>query len=379
MLLTLNKLHKREILIYEFIDNELKTIESKNDKSYIIKKINVYISELINELLIDIENKIDNLFSIYDTKRGEEYIKILSNEEYILTYSLNMKSRLYKYVLADDTNSDIFVNNGEIVNIFDKFYTSEHIVKYCLEQLTIFYKFTEFDLVIEPSAGSGNFLLNIEHKNKIGLDIKPEHKSIIKQDFFTYTPEENKFLNILTIGNPPFGKVCSLAIKFFNHASKFSNIIAFVIPRSFRKTSIQNKLSDNFDLIHDVDIPIKPDTFDPPINIKCCFQIWIRNSIKREILKLDLTHEDWTFLNYKSDDVCTSDFAIRAYGSNCGQICETEFDILNPKGWHFIKSKIDIDILKNKFRSLNFVKSENTARQNSLGKAELIELYKKTN
>lgn len=198
MLLTLNKLHKREILIYEFIDNELKTIESKNDKSYIIKKINVYISELINELLIDIENKIDNLFSIYDTKRGEEYIKILSNEEYILTYSLNMKSRLYKYVLADDTNSDIFVNNGEIVNIFDKFYTSEHIVKYCLEQLTIFYKFTEFD-------------------------------------------------------------------------------------------------------------------------------------------------------------------------------------ILNPKGWHFIKSKIDIDILKNKFRSLNFVKSENTARQNSLGKAELIELYKKTN
>lgn len=378
MLLILNKLHKREIDIYEFIDSELK-IASKENKSHIIKKINIYISKLINELLIEIENEIDNLFLMCKNTRGEEYIKILLNEEYILSYSLNMKSRLYKYVLSDNTNNDIIANNAEISNNFDKFYTSVHIVKYCIEQLTIFYKFTEFDLVIEPSAGSGNFLLNIDHKNKIGLDIKPEHKSIIKQDFFTYTPEENKFSNILTIGNPPFGKVCSLAIKFFNHASKFSNIIAFVIPRSFRKTSIQNKLSDNFDLIHDVDIPIKPDTFDPPINIKCCFQIWIKNSEKREIVKLDLKHEDWNFLNYKNDDVCTSDFAIRAYGSNCGQICETEFDILNPKGWHFIKSNIDIDILKNKFRSLDFVKSENTARQNSLGKAELIELYKKTN
>lgn len=286
-----------------------------------------------------------------------------------------MKSRFYKYVLYDFKNScnvDI-----EIPNEFDKFYTNIHVVKYCLEQLNIFYKLTEFDLIIEPSAGSGNFLLNIEHNNKIGLDIKPEHESIIKQDFFTYEPEKNKFLNILTIGNPPFGKVCSLAIKFFNHASKFSNIIAFVIPRSFRKTSIHNKLANNFDLMHDVDIPLKSDTFSPSINIKCCFQIWIRNTVKREILKLDLKHDDWIFLNYKNDDVCTSDFAIRAYGSNCGQICETEFDILNPKGWHFIKSKIDVNVLKNKFKTLDFAKSENTARQNSLGKAELIELYKK--
>ena len=92
----------------------------------------------------------------------------------------------------------------------------------------------------------------------------------LKQDFFDYFPPSNK-TNILVIGNPPFGRVSSLAIKFFNYSAKWANVIAFIIPRTFRKTSIQNKLNNNFHLIYDEEIPNKPCCFSPIMMVKCCF------------------------------------------------------------------------------------------------------------
>ena len=54
----------------------------------------------------------------------------------------------------------------------------------------------------------------MDNTKKIGLDIEPKEKYIIKINFFDYKPEEDK--KYLVIGNPPFGKVSSLAVKFFN-------------------------------------------------------------------------------------------------------------------------------------------------------------------
>jgi hypothetical protein len=107
------------------------------------------------------------------------------------------------------------------------------------------------------------------------------------------------------------------------------------------------------------------------------FQIWIKNNKKRLIIKRSIKHKDWVFLNYKKDDINKCDFAIRAYGGDCGKIREANFNTINCKGWHFIKSNINIDKLKSNFNDLDFKHSKNTARQNSLGKAELVELYTK--
>ena len=43
------------------------------------------------------------------------------------------------------------------------------------------------------------------------------------------------YKNILIVGNPPYGKNCSTAINFFNHAVTISDFIAFIIPKTFRK------------------------------------------------------------------------------------------------------------------------------------------------
>ena len=263
----------------------------------------------------------------------------------------------------------------------DKFYTIPSIVDKCLNILQTKYNWSNWDLIVEPSAGNGSFLTKIPTHNKIGIDIAPEHHDIVKMDFFDYTPETIK-QNILVIGNPPFGRVSSLAIKFFNHASKWADVIAFIIPRTFRRISVQNKLNDHFHLLVDEEIPTTPCGFNPPMMVKCCFQIWERKNIKRETIKLETTHNDWEFLAFGPKDdngqptpPNSADFAIRAYGGKCGEIKKDGLELLRPKSWHWIKCNIDKDTLINRFNNLDYSNSSNTARQNSMGRGELVALY----
>ncbi len=276
----------------------------------------------------------------------------------------------------------IIINN---IKMTDKFYTIPIISEKCINIVGSFYNWNEWDLIIEPSAGNGSFLTKIPSNNKIGIDILPEHEDIKKMDFLTYEPPLKDKKKIIVIGNPPFGRVSSLAIKFFNHASKWANVIAFIIPRTFRRISVQNKLDTYFHLIYDEELPIKPCCFNPPMMAKCCFQIWEKKDVKRSIIELEIKHKDWDFLNFGEKDIngqptppINADFAIRAYGGKCGEIIDFKLEQLRPKSWHWIKSNIDKNILIERFKNLDYSLSINTARQNSIGKGELIKLYNET-
>ena len=259
----------------------------------------------------------------------------------------------------------------------DKFYTKPEIVEMCISRIK---DWDTWDLVVEPSAGSGNFFEQIPSVRKYGMDIKPECGTIDTLDFFEYTPSISG--KILVIGNPPFGKNSSLAVKFFNHAAQWAERIAFVIPRTFRRTSIQNQLNMSFHVIHDEDIPIRPCSFEPVMSVKCCFQIWEKRDTVRKFVKLPTTHEDWDFLPFGPKDDRNqptppegADFALLAYGGDCGRIQTYNLENLRPKGWHWIKSNINVDILKKRFESLDYSISKDTARQNSIGKSDLVYLY----
>lgn len=263
----------------------------------------------------------------------------------------------------------------------DKFYTIPEISERCLIIIGNNYDWNGWGLVIEPSAGDGSFFTRIPNEKKIGLDISPEHKDIIKQDFFTYKPPEN-IGKILVVGNPPFGRISSLAIKFFNHASKFADVIAFIIPRTFRRVSIHNKLDKRFHLIFDEDIPLKPCSFIPKMMVKCCFQIWEKKEIRRKMTELLTKHKNWDFLGFGEKDERGqptypegADFAIRAYGGKCGEIIDNGLEKLRPKSWHWIRANIDKNILKGQFKKLDYSLSLDTARQNSIGRGELVRLY----
>jgi len=323
----------------------------------------------------------------YSKKTCKELIEICK-EKKIKGYSGKKKDEIIKLLnnLTPEEVPDSVISNGITAEAvreagLDKFYTLPEISKKCLDSISSRYDWNEWDIVIEPSAGNGSFLTQIPTEKKIGIDISPEHKDIIKQDFLTYSPS-SLYKRILVVGNPPFGRVSSLAIKFFNHASNWSDVIAFIIPRTFRRVSVHNRLNPNFHLVFDEEIPMDPCSFSPAMTAKCCFQIWEKQDTKREIISLSTTHDDWDFLGFGPKDEAGqptpptgADFAVRAYGGKCGDIVKSGLEALRPKSWHWIRSKIDKDVLMERFASLDYTLSLDTARQNSIGRGELVRLY----
>jgi len=264
--------------------------------------------------------------------------------------------------------------------ILDQFYTNEDVAIQCIKDFQEIYSFDDFDIILEPSAGCGNFFFNLPENKRVGVDLDPKHTDITEMDFMDYIPVENQ--RYITIGNPPFGRVSSLAVKFFNKSAQFSDIIAFIIPRTFKRISIQNQLDLRFHLVKNIDLPMKPCCFTPHMSAKCCFQIWEKRETKREKIKLPTIHTDFDFIKFGPKDEKNqptppdgADFVMKAYGSNCGKTKQDGLKDLRPKSWHWIKSNIGIDKLINRFSELDYSISKDTVRQDSIGKADLIFLY----
>ena len=68
----------------------------------------------------------------------------------------------------------------------DKFYTRREVAKQCLDSLEGRWPWSHWDLVVEPSAGSGSFFTQIPAQKKVGLDIAPDHPHIQTADFLEY-------------------------------------------------------------------------------------------------------------------------------------------------------------------------------------------------
>lgn len=264
----------------------------------------------------------------------------------------------------------------------DQFYTKEPIAIYCYKKLLSIIDINNFDIILEPSIGKGAFFNLLPTHKRVGIDIEPkiDDANIFTMNFFDFEPNVSK--QYLTIGNPPFGKNSSLAIKFFNRASTFSNVIAFIVPRTFKRVSVQNKLDLHFDLIYNEDLPMNPCCFEPKMSAKCCFQIWQKTNNRRQKVILPTSCDDFSFLKLgpkdsKNQPTCPTqaDFTIRAYGGKCGEIRDKNLHTLRPKSWHWIKSNININELKHRFKQLDYSLSKDTVRQNSIGQRELIHLY----
>ena len=176
----------------------------------------------------------------------------------------------------------------ETARKLDQFYTDPAYAQQFLTTIAQTVNLDQFDHVLEPSAGTGSFYNLLDNDRRIGLDLEPKAQGIVKTDFFDWTPPAGK---IITIGNPPFGKNAALAVKFFNRAAEFSDVIAFVIPKTFRKASIINRLNANFHMIHDETVPDHSFIFNgASYNVPCAGQIWQRKATPREkIITLKLS------------------------------------------------------------------------------------------
>jgi len=166
----------------------------------------------------------------------------------------------------------------------DKFYTHPDIAKKFVDEIDRMFPLNQYDMVVEPSAGSGNILQYLPD-GSIGLDLEPEGDGIIKQNFFEYDPGYHPLLNnirIATIGNPPFGSgyMNPLAKGFFNHAAKFSDLVAFIIPAKWQTSwKVQFQLDKSFGLYFTEMLPKNSFVFNgEPYDVPCCMQIWSKTN-----------------------------------------------------------------------------------------------------
>lgn len=188
--------------------------------------------------------------------------------------------------------------------------TSKHLIDVCRSIIPDFDDLSK----IEPSAGNGSFLNQLT--NCKGYDIEPNHPNIIKKDYLT-----GKILKgDVVIGNPPFGRACSLATKFVNRAADSdAKYIAFILPKSFRKWTIVNRIDLNFHLIHDEELKINyVDNSGLPINtsgkLNTVFQIWRRSAKARDKIVV----EDRGLI--KKASVEEANAVITLFGRQCGTV-----------------------------------------------------------
>jgi len=167
----------------------------------------------------------------------------------------------------------------------DQYFAPEDMVDECLTILKE--KLMELGIdekkytYIEPSAGDGAFLIKLPKDRRIGIDIEPRHEEIIESDFLEWEPEDGKYI---TVGGPPFGHRGDLAVKFMNHASKFSDVVAFILPQYFEykgKFYCGDKIQ-NLRLVNSIPLSsefLYPNGEKVTIPIKIFFQIWVTSDV----------------------------------------------------------------------------------------------------
>lgn len=226
-------------------------------------------------------------------------------------------------------------------------------------------------MVIEPAGGTGSFLQAatfLGATKVISFDIEPKAEGVLLADFLLETKALESVNDAVTISNPPFGRNNSLSIPFFNKAAQHSKYIAFVVPRSWRKWSVINRLDKNFHLIHDDDLAI--DYVDElgemlwqKARLKTCFQIWEKREENRPVIKV---RDQGLLSKVKPED---ADVALTVFGYGCGKV-RTTFDRVPNSTIMFLKLH-DRRVLK-ALQSVDFSKFyKNTAYTEALSLQEI--------
>jgi len=274
-----------------------------------------------------------------------------------------------------DENKNIIKNEqtkGLKRNTIDKFYTKDTIVNQCIDIIKKNNNIENNHLIIEPSAGNGAFIKEIKKlsNNFKFYDIDPEHEEIIKQDFLELeNPTSDNKIHI--IGNPPFGRQSSMAIKFIKKSCEFAQTISFILPKSFKKDSLKKHFDKYFHLINEIDLA--DNSFlvnNEETDVPCIFQIWEKKEEAREELTI-LKPINFIFIKKEENP----DIAFRRVGVNAGTITRDIVDS-SIQSHYFIKFTNNKGLNDNikKIKNITY-EFNNTVGPKSISKQELISQF----
>jgi len=206
----------------------------------------------------------------------------------------------------------------------EQYYTPTDLAESLIAEVLVFVPDLAERTILEPAGGTGAFLkaaAKAGANDLLSFDIEPKYAGVKKQNFLQ---AKISGTNAVTISNPPFGRNNSLSIPFFNKAADHSEFICFIVPRSWRKWSVINRLDRHFHLVADHDIQIDyEDESGQKLSVKnnlaTCFQIWQR----RPALRPKYAVADQGLV--EKSDASSADVALTIFGFGCGKVL-TDFE-----------------------------------------------------
>ena len=209
----------------------------------------------------------------------------------------------------------------------EQFYTPPALAETLTASLLEFVPDLASRSVIEPAGGTGAFIRAAEAlgaRDILSFDIEPLAVGVGEADFLSTDLGHLPAHSAVVISNPPFGRNNSLSIPFFNHAASACDTIAFIVPRSWRKWSVINRLDPNFHLVSDTDVLVdyvgadgKP--LANKLRLNTCFQVWQYRSDARPKIVV----EDRGVVQKVSYE--EADVALTIFGFGCGRVL-TDFE-----------------------------------------------------
>lgn len=244
----------------------------------------------------------------------------------------------------------------------EQYYTQQHVADTLVDVVSQHCDLSRFDAIVEPSAGTGVFIEAlskvVDENTVVAYDIEPKHASIQQGDFLKQTLPTD--LNILVIGNPPFGRQSSLAKQFIKHSCTFASTIAFILPLSFKKESMTTCFDMYFHKVYEQEMDPKSFTYlQKMYAVPCVFQIWKKQDDARQ-QKL-VCHPNNSYMFTTQDNMFTN-VAFRRVGGRAGI---------------FVFDGFETDNFKEKLNSIEW-QHNNTVGPKSISKQELIRELNKT-
>lgn len=255
-------------------------------------------------------------------------------------------------------------------NTTDQFYTHPDVAIQCIETLQSKISESESYLWIEPSAGNGSFFNQIPY-DKIGIDIEPCAENIEKADFLKWKPPSTQ-KRILIFGNPPFGRQSSLAKAFIKKACEYASVIAFILPKSFTKPSMNHVFEKYYHCIYTDNI--KENAFlinNTVYDVPCVFQIWEKKHTARP-MEQKIEPNGYKYVKADDTNICYH-IALRRVGAHAGKCYLKNEKEYSKQSHYFIcfENKYTVHI-NEIIESINqHVFPSNTVGPRSLSKTEI--------
>lgn len=256
----------------------------------------------------------------------------------------------------------------------DKFYTNPEVAYQCIEDFINEFEVDEDnDVFIEPSAGNGSFssVLFDNFKNVLAYDISPGDTSIVECDFLELKvthKEVPRYVHV--IGNPPFGRQSSIAKKFISKCSKIDNIktISFILPKSFKKESMQKAFPLEFHLIFEKDLAQNSFTIGSSIHdVPCVFQVWSKkDDNSKRVLSIPPVPVHFKFVKKNKNP----DFSLRRVGVYAGKLY-SEIEDKSEQSHYFITIDHTIDDFVVRYNDNVVYDHNNTVGPRSVSKPEV--------